>query len=156
VKSLRTTALAFACLAALAAATPAVAQAPARTGEMRFGIRAGVYSDAFVGADLLIPFGRPWYFNPNVEIVLGGREDIVALSADVMHELEVRRPMHAWVGAGPAILFRDHDRRGSDTTFGLNIFGGIGWDTGGLTPYAQLKIIAASDSELVFGLGLRF
>lgn len=141
-------------VALAAAARPAHAQAD-------FGIRAGLWDgpDPFIGFDVLAPLGSNWFINPNVELVFGDHEDVAALSVDFHYDLE-KGPPFFWVGAGPAVLFREFDRPfadDSETDFGLNLLAGVGTRTSsGLVPYLQGKVVIADDSRFAVAVGLRF
>lgn len=127
--------------------------------EFDFGVRAGVSveePDPFVGLELLTPIGgRGWFFNPNVEFVFADPDDRVSVNFDVHYDFGASANYYLWAGGGPAILLSDSDSD-DDTDAGLNLLGGIGWKQPQMTPYAQLKIVIADDSEVLAGVGVRF
>ena len=140
----------------------ALAMLPSPAGaQTRFGVRAGVWDgpDPFVGLEALISMRNGWYFNPNVELVFGDHQDVVALSADFHYDLSSRSP-YFWVGAGPVVLLRDSERPfddGSETDIGLDLLVGIGGrSTGGVVPYGQAKVVISDDSRAALAVGLRF
>lgn len=137
------------------------APASARAADLDFGVRAGAYledNDPFVGLELLMPIGKSdWYFNPNVEFVFADARDRVSANADFHYDFRQERDFYLWAGAGLAAIHTDADgRRDSETDLGANLLGGIGWRLSGMTPYAQLKIVLADESEVVAGIGIRF
>lgn len=148
--------------AALVCATLALALPPsAQAAGIDFGVRAGAYledSDPFVGLELLTRLGQSdWYFNPNVEFVFADARDRVSANADFHYDFRQERDFYLWAGAGLAAIHTDADgRRDSETDLGANLLGGIGWRLSGMTPYAQLKIVLADESEVVAGIGIRF
>jgi hypothetical protein len=128
-----------------------------------FGVRTGAYleeADPFLGFELLMPLGATdWYFNPNVEAVLGERQDRIALNADFTVGLRETKELFVYGGAGVGIWRLDADpprERRRRTEGGLNLLGGVAWRVGNLAPYAQLKIVVAEDAQVVAGVGLRF
>jgi hypothetical protein len=147
-------------LAAGAALMLLLAAPPARA-QVDFGVRAGAYlehSDPFVGLELLTRLGNSdFYFNPNVEATFGGERDKVSGNLDFHYDFRVDPRHYLWVGAGPAVIHTEAGRgRSSSTDAGLDLLGGIGWRRPGMTPYAQLKIVIADDSQVVAGVGIRF
>jgi hypothetical protein len=131
----------------------------ASAAEFDFGVRAGLSveePDPFVGLELLTPIGgHGWFFNPNVEFVFADPDDRVSVNFDVHYDFGASARYYLWAGGGPAILLSDSDA-GDDTDAGLNLLGGIGWKQPQMTPYAQLKIVIADDSEVLAGVGVRF
>jgi hypothetical protein len=132
-------------------------------GEVDFGVRAGEYTDIgepFVGAELLWGLGNDLWLNPNFEYVLVDNGDYFTLNLDLHYDLDVDRPLYVWVGGGAALISIDRDRPGrdddSETDFGLNVLGGIGFQAGPVIPYAQLKAVISDENEVVVGFGLRF
>jgi len=139
-------------LLATVLADPAVA-------EMNFGVRAGAYledSDPFVGLELLVDLGRTrWSFDPNVEFVFANERDRIAANLDFVYQFMAVRDLDVWAGGGPAVINVDTPR-GDDTDLGFDLVGGVGWHWEGISPYAQLKVVLADDSELVAAVGIRF
>lgn len=136
----------------------------ASAAEMKFGLRAGEYTDAgepFLGVDLALPITGSWWFNPNFEYVFVDDGDLMTLNGDVHFDFDVDRPLYVWAGGGPALILRDSDRprRRDDedeTDFGLNLLAGVGFQAGALLPYAQLKAVLSDENEVVVGFGVRF
>ena len=134
--------------------------------EIRPGVRTAVYfdpTDAAIGAELLMNLDRDHRvsFNPNFEFVFLERADLWTVNFDFHYDLlSAREPVYLWVGAGPAILFRDpdNDRLDSDTDFGVNIFVGLGFKIRGssLVPYIQPKYTVADNDRFSIAFGLRF
>lgn len=133
---------------------------PAASHGIDFGIRGGVYTDVnepFFGVELLMPMGvSSWYFNPNVEFVAVSNGDLATLNMDFHYDLPVNAPVWVWVGAGPAVIFRDTPRRGSETDVGANLLAGVGWKNLPVVPYAQGKVILSDNTEVVAAVGVRF
>src|SRR5882672_6807721 len=93
-------------------------------------IRAGVYPDAdavAVGGGVLTPVTTHsnWYFNPNVEVAMGDRRDIVAMSGDFHYDFAQKSNASFWVGGGPAVLVTNPSQGESHTDVGLNVLTGI-------------------------------
>jgi len=62
-----------------------------------------------------------------------------------------------WAGLGLGILYDNPEGpAGSDTDPAANILFGLGFNKGSWIPYVQAKVIAADDSDFVFGGGIRF
>ena len=66
-----------------------------------------------------------------------------------------------WVGGGPAIVFSEvegprDDQDDSETDFGLNLLGGVGWRLQSVIPYLQAKAVLSDENEFVVAFGLRF
>jgi hypothetical protein len=132
--------------------------------DLKFGARAGFYSDgsnAFIGGEVLVPaFGDSWYFNPNVEYVFADAGNLWTFNFDFHHDFHTDGPFYLWLGAGPSILYFNPDRpaRASDTDFGVNLLGGIGFrlSHSDLIPYIQPKVILSNNSQFSLAFGLRF
>lgn len=135
-----------------------MAPAPA-AAEIDFGVRAGAYfeePDPFVGLELLAGLGSTgWFFNPNVEFVFADERDRISANFDFHYDFKNVGNQYVWAGGGAAVINTDTPR-GDETELGLNLIGGIGWRWQGTTPYAQLKLVFADDSEVVAGVGIRF
>lgn len=150
--------LSFLCLCLL---LTSIAQA-----EIKPGIRAGSYFDpnkAAIGGELLMNINddHTLFFNPNVEYVFLDHADLWSFNFDVHYDLlSAQEPVYFWVGAGPAILYRnpDNDFLRSDTDFGANIFAGLGFKIHGtdLVPYIQPKYTFSDNSRFSLAFGLRF
>jgi hypothetical protein len=142
----------------LGALAPGIA-APA-AAQIDFGVRAGAYlegPDPFVGLELLTGLGSSsWFFNPNVEFVFAEDDDLISFNFDFHYDFDTAGNHYVWAGGGPAILLADTPSGDDESDFGANLLGGIGWRYSGMTPYAQLKIVLADDSEVVAGVGVRF
>jgi hypothetical protein len=144
-----------------AAASPALAQRP------QFGLRASAYledADPAAGVEVLFPFADHWAVVPNAEVVFDDDDDRFVINVDVQRVI-VTEPEYAfWLGGGIAFINHDHDHEPGhdhdddefDDEFGLNLLAGIGWRLEGFTPYAQVKVVAADDAELVASVGVRF
>jgi hypothetical protein len=130
-----------------------------------FGVRGGAYSDAdrpFLGAEAVfgVGTGQRWFGNPNLEHAFAetGGTDLTALSFDFHYDFPGGQPYTVWAGAGPTLIFRDRNipGRSDETDTGVNLVLGIGGKTGDVRPYGQMKVVVASDSEAVLGVGVRF
>jgi hypothetical protein len=124
-------------------------------------LRAGVYPDAdavAVGAGVLTDVGRNsgWYFNPNVEVALGDRRDIVALSGDFHYDFNRDRNTSVWLGAGPAVLMTNHSVGADETDLGVNVLTGIGAKRGDVRPFAQLRGTMGEQNQVAIAGGIRF
>jgi hypothetical protein len=129
--------------------------------DIRPGVRGGGYFDSdsfFIGGEILTPVATDWYFNPNVEFAFSDRADLITFNFDFHYDFETSRNLYVWVGAGPAVIYRDPEGRiEGDTDFGANIFMGLGFRTGTrLIPYIQPKVIVADNSEFSLAFGVRF
>jgi len=143
----------------LAAAT-ALAPAAVRA-DTQFGIRGGFYVDAgdpFLGTELLIRLDHTrWMFNPNVEYVFSEGIHSWTINGDFHYDFNQHRNHYLWAGAGLAIVTTSPKGGGDGhTDLGLNLLAGAGFRSGGVTPYAQVKVIVKDGSELVLAVGLRF
>ncbi|MCL4837914.1 MAG: hypothetical protein KJ058_08120 [Thermoanaerobaculia bacterium] len=141
-------------LVALLAAAPAA-------GEVVFGVRGGAYldtSEPFAGLELVAPLGRSgWSFNPNLELVLVDRGDLVTANFDFLRRLPARAGFDLWTGVGAAAVRRDPGRgRDAETDPGLNLLVGGSMKARGFTPYAQLKLLLSDESDAVVAIGIRF
>lgn len=135
--------------------------APARADNLRFGLRGGYYTDAegaFVGVELLARIASRVYFNPNLEYVFidGGRYS--TWNADFHYDVPMHGSTFVWLGAGLALVLVDPDGPdNSNTDVGANFLAGVGFRTGSVIPYFQLKGLAKEgNGELVVAFGLRF
>lgn len=133
----------------------------ARADNLRFGLRGGYYTDAegaFVGAELLARLAPRIYFNPNLEYVFvdGGR--LSTWNADFHYDLPTHGSVYVWVGAGLALVLSDPDGPdNSESDVGANFLAGVGFGSGGVIPYFQIKGLARDGSgEFVVAFGLRF
>jgi len=136
-----------------------------RADEVKFGARAGLYSDggtnAFIGGAVLVPvFGDRWYFNPNVEYVFANAAKLWTFNFDFHYDFHTDSPFYLWLGAGPSIIYFNPDRpaRASDTDIGVNLLGGIGFKLShsDVIPYIQPKVILSDNSQFSLAFGLRF
>lgn len=142
---------------------PGLAQA-----QVDFGVRGGFYNDAdagFLGAEMVIPISRPWYFNPNVEYVFVDDGDLWTANADFHYDLHSSSNLAPWVGAGAAVIFSSIDPpRGcrncdsdDETDLGLNLLGGLSLvQRGPIRPYVQGKVTLSDNTEASIAFGLRF
>jgi len=126
-----------------------------------FGVRAGYYFDfeePFIGAEYLTRVAPRIYFNPNFEYVLvGDGLTYMTINGDFHYDFPTRGSTYVWAGAGLALVRFDLEGPdNSDTDPALNLFGGVGWRRGGVTPYVQAKVIVDGGNEFVLAFGLRF
>ena len=125
-------------------------------------LRAGVFMDANavgVGAGVLTPVSgdNRWYFNPNMEVGFGDRENIVTMNGDFHYDIpQNSNNMSVWMGAGPALLVTDPSNGETRTNMGLNVLTGIGGTSGQVRPFAQLKGVVANQGQVVLQGGIRF
>lgn len=124
-------------------------------------IRAGVFSDEAgigVGAGLLTDIGqsRQWYFNPNLEAARGDRRDQLAMNADFHYDFRSDSPVSAYLGGGPALLWRQWDGRDGETEPGMNLLGGVVRKRGEVRPFVQMKGVVADRSQVALVGGIRF
>lgn len=133
---------------------------PASADGLMFGLRGGGYTDVgkpFGGAELLVPMGRRFFFNPNVEYVFVGSGAYVTYNADFHYDIAVDRGTFVWLGAGLGLVRVDPEGPGNSRTQGaVNLIGGIGFRAGSAVPYLQSKIIAKDGAEFSVAFGVRF
>jgi hypothetical protein len=135
-------------------AAPAAAQMDAE-------VRLGFYTDpdaVSFGGGVLTPLSTaaPWMFNPNVEVAIGDFANVISVNPDFHYDFPTGSGLAFWMGAGPAVMFIDRDRGGTDTDFGVNLITGLGAKHGGTRPFVQMKGVIADDSRLAISGGLRF
>ena len=147
-------------LLVLAALPLICAAAPARADDAIFGVRVGYYTDAeeaFVGAEFLARLAPRVYLNPNVEYIFTEGSTYMTFNADFHYDFPSRRSAFFWLGAGLAVIYVDPDgSASSDTDVGANFLGGVGFKSGSVIPYFQVKLIAKDDTEVALAVGLRF
>ena len=124
-------------------------------------VRAGIYPNAdavSVGGGILTNVGNSshWYFNPNVEVAMGDRQDIIAMSGDIHYDFATGSRTSFWMGAGPALLVTDHSNAESETDLGMNVLTGVGATRGNVRPFAQLRGTMSDQSQLTIAGGIRF
>jgi len=124
-------------------------------------VRAGVYPDAdavAIGGGMLTRLGdrTRWYFNPNVELALGDRRDIVMMSGDFHYDFADEEGATFWVGGGPAIMVVNPEFGDSNTDLGINALTGVGAKRGRVRPFGQLRGTIADDSQITLAGGIRF
>jgi hypothetical protein len=125
----------------------------------RFGVRGGVYTDiseAFVGAELLLPVGHDIFVNPNIEYVFVQNATYMTFNMDAHVDLPTHGRAYVWLGAGlGAIYFNPDGPASGNTEVGANFLGGVGLK-GDVIPYVQAKVIVKDATEFVLAFGLRF
>jgi hypothetical protein len=142
--------------------TLAIAAAGTARAAVNADVRAGVYPSAdavSVGGGVLANMGGEdshWYFNPNVEVAMGDRKDIVAMSGDFHYDFDTQSNTAFWMGAGPAVLVTDRKDASSDTNLGMNVLTGVGAKRGQVRPFAQLRGTVASEGQVTIAGGIRF
>lgn len=125
-------------------------------------VRAGIYPNAdavSVGGGVLAPVGGQsshWYFNPNIELAMGDRRDIVAMSGDFHYDFADREGASFWMGGGPAVLVTNRTDLPSDTDLGMNVLTGVGAKHGQVRPFAQLRGTMSNQSQVTIAGGIRF
>lgn len=129
--------------------------------QMDTEVRLGFYTDpeaVSFGAGLLTPLttAEPWMFNPNVEVAIGDFANVFTVNPDFHYDFPTGSNMAFWMGAGPAVIFTDHDGGDTDTDFGANLFAGLGARHGGARPFVQFKGVLSDNSRLALTGGLRF
>ena len=76
---------------------------------------------------------------------------------DFHYDFPLGRKAFTWAGAGLGILYSNPEGPlGSNTDPAANILFGLGINKGSWIPYIQAKVIAADNSDFVFGGGIRF
>jgi hypothetical protein len=136
--------------------TPSIARP-----DVNADVRAGIYPDAdavAVGGGVLARMGDQgrWFFNPNVELALGDRRDIVMMSGDFHYDFADDGGATFWVGGGPAIMVVNPDFGDSRTDLGINALTGVGARHGNVRPFGQLRGTVADDSQITIAGGVRF
>lgn len=128
--------------------------------DMDVDLRASVYPDAdafAIGGGILTSVGRAhWFFNPNLEVAMGDRRDLVIASGDFHYDFASAGNMSIWAGGGPALLVSNPDEGDSETDFGLNALMGIGSRLGAVRPFGQVRATITDDSQLSIAGGIRF
>lgn len=152
IRSLRTVLAASLCLSAL----PAVAVA----NDFKVGVRGGYYTKVekpFLGAELLARVAPRFYFNPNFEYVFVDNGTYMTFNGDFHYDFPTHTSTYVWLGAGPALVrVHPEGRAPASTDFAADLLGGIGFHTGSVIPYFQVKAIIKNDSLLSLAVGLRF
>jgi hypothetical protein len=152
-------------IAALLLSVALLSPSPGFSREADFGVRGGVYSEqdqdeGFLGAEALfdITQGGRWFGNPNVEHVFADSGDLTSLSFDFHYDLPTGAPYSFWVGAGPTLIHDDRNLPSphNTTDAGVNLLFGVGAKKGNVRPYGQVKAVLADDSQVAFGVGVRF
>lgn len=144
-----------------------LALAPAASAEEIDGdLRIGVYTDAseaFLGGGILTRLGETsWFLNPNLEYVFVDHGELATLNLDFHYDLISQPEADFWLGAGPALVLRDHDPPGpgrgdGETDFGVNLFAGVGFlRDRAVRPFFQAKLLLSDESEGVIAFGIRF
>ncbi|MFT3913936.1 MAG: hypothetical protein QM704_07425 [Anaeromyxobacteraceae bacterium] len=147
-------------LVGVAVAFAVLAAAPARAADV--GVRGGIYSfehgpdRPFLGAELLLHAGGGFYVNPNAEFVFVDGRRFFTLNLDAHYDLPVRGP-YLWIGGGLAVEVADPDGpAASSTEAHANVLAGIGFRTGAVVPYVQLKLVTGAPTIVVAAAGIRF
>ena len=127
------------------------------------GARVGVFFDmdsAFVGGEVVTDLTEDWSFVPNVEYVFLDNASQFNFNFDFQYRIRTDSRFEFWAGAGPAIIHVDpeNELRDSETDFGANLFGGVGFPLrdSRILPYVQPKLILADNVEFVLAFGVRF
>jgi len=148
-------------ISALGLAAVLLAGAPRAAAEpLAWSVRVGDYThagNAFLGGEVVVPLRYGWELAPNVEAVFVSHGHLVTANFDAHVELPVQRPFSAWVGGGPALVFRGNSAAGGNSTdFGFDLLAGAGWRVASVLPYVQAKALLSSTSDFVIAFGLRF
>ena len=116
-----------------------------------WGVRGG-FTDgqAMFGADVAIPIGHGFVFNPGVEV----SKDLISTNADFHYDVSISRDAAFWVGAGAALI----NPEGQDLDGGVNLLVGLATRRGRAILYTQAKATRPSsyDSYTTFAVGIRF
>jgi hypothetical protein len=133
-------------LAVISLALLAGIAVPARADDAIFGVRFGYYTsaeDAFLGAEALARLAPRVYFNPNVEYVFTDGSTYMTFNGDFHYDFPTHSHAFLWLGAGLAVIYVNPDgSTPSNTDVGANFLAGVGWKSGSVIPYFQLKVIA--------------
>jgi hypothetical protein len=152
-RSLFTVLAAWLCLSSLSAV------AFAHDEGIMFGVRGGYYTKVekpFLGAELLVRAAPRFYFNPNVEYVFVDNGSYLTFNGDFHYDFPTHSSTYVWLGAGLALVRVHPDGAGASTDVGANLLGGVGFRTGSVVPYVQVKAIVKNDSLISLAVGLRF
>jgi hypothetical protein len=126
----------------------------------RLGVRGGFYTDAdevFVGGEFINRISPRVYFNPNVEYIFVDGGTLMTFNGDFHYDFPVGSRNYVWAGAGLGVSYIKPDGAGdSETEPGLNLLFGIGFPSGNVSPYFQMKLITGDVDDLVLTFGLRF
>jgi hypothetical protein len=97
-----------ACVPGLAiAAALALSAAPASAADVTFGLRAGYYTEVeepFLGAEVLVPVARRFYFNPNFEYVFVENGSYWTMNADFHYDFFADNRTFFWLGGGLGLV----------------------------------------------------
>jgi len=133
---------------------------PAYAGDVKVGVRGGYYTKLdkpFLGAELLVRAAPRFYFNPNLEYVFIDNGSYLTLNGDFHYDFPTHSSTFVWLGAGPAVLRVDPEGpAGADHDLAANLLAGVGFKTGSVIPYFQMKAIIKDDSVFSFAVGIRF
>jgi hypothetical protein len=139
-----------------------IAAAGTARAAMTADVRAGLYPNAdavSLGGGVLTGVGDSgrWFFNPNLDVAMGDRRNVVAMSGDFHYDVATRGHTQFWMGAGPAVLVSDwKDVPSSETHLGINVLTGLGAKSGTVRPFAQLRGTMSNDSQVTLSGGVRF
>jgi hypothetical protein len=151
-RCLRTVLAASLCLSAV----PAVALAD----DFRVGVRGGYYTKVekpFLGAEVLVRVAPRFFFNPNFEYVFVDNGTYMTFNGDFHYDFPTHSSTYVWLGAGPALVRVDPEGPApANTDVAANLLAGIGFRTGSIIPYFQVKAIIKNDSLLSLAFGVRF
>jgi hypothetical protein len=132
----------------------------AAADDVRFGVRGGYYTEVekpFLGAEFLVRVAPRFYFNPNFEYVFVDNSTYMTFNGDFHYDFPTHSTTFAWLGAGAALVRVDpQGSAGARSDAAANLLGGVGFRTGSVIPYFQVKAIVKDDSVFSFAFGLRF
>lgn len=154
----RTAILVFALALAMSAVAPgAAAQSAGIEGDLRLGVYTDV-SEAFAGGGILVRLGESgWRLAPNLEYVFVDRGDLATINLDFLYDVLADDQVGFWLGAGAALVLRENHRGSSETDFGVNLFGGVGFLRQAVVrPYLQAKLLLSDETEGVIAFGIHF
>lgn len=147
----------LAAIVALLALAPASAGGQGVDGDLRVGAYTDV-NETFVGGGILTRLAASqWFFNPNLEVVLVERGDLLTLNMDFHRDLASHGDTDLWLGAGLALIERSNGFGNDDTEAGLNLLAGASFlRNAAIRPYLQAKLVLEDETEGVIAFGLRF
>ena len=131
-----------------------------------FGVHAGYYGndlkEAFVGADLVLPFG-PVALVPNIDYSRSHGIGYWFGSADLDLRYATSGGPSYWFGAGPTYgYFTGYGKTNpgepdTEKEWGYDANAGFGWSAGGFKPYVTGRYIKIKEFKtLGAAIGLRF
>lgn len=138
---------------------------------VKIGPRGGVQVrgdiDPFVGADLRLTFSlSPLILNPTFDYYFDEDRTLFHIGLNALYALPVSASVKPYAGAGIALtafaydetrmMTGDNQRDSQGSRVGLNLIGGVTWETRWLTPFVQAMVSIGRIDLLTIGGGVLF